>query len=143
MTASIFRPVGMLIAAIAVPIVGAGLIFYVTNPLVNLLERYKIKRVYSIIIVFLLMIALGFFSVYFIIPPIQDQFIRLAETFPQIIEWFEELLAFGKIDKITFLQQLMKPFNHLLIISMFMLKSLLDHYLALSVHLSALSYLLL
>lgn len=94
LTAFIFRPVGMLIAAIAVPIVGAGLIFYVTNPLVNLLERYKIKRVYGIIIVFLLMIALGFFSVYFIIPPIQDQFIRLAETFPQIIEWFEELLAF-------------------------------------------------
>lgn len=94
LTAFIFKPIGMLLAAIAVPIIGAGLLYYVTNPLVNLLERYKIKRIFGIIIVFLLIIALAFFSVYFIIPPIQDQFARLAETAPQIVEWFEELFIF-------------------------------------------------
>lgn len=89
LTAFIFKPVGLLIASIAVPIIGAGLLFYVTNPLVNLLERHKIKRIYGILIVFLLIICLGFFSVYFIIPPIQEQFTRLVESTPQMIESFE------------------------------------------------------
>ncbi len=94
LTAFVFKPVGLLLTSIAVPIIGAGLLFYITNPLVNLLERFKVKRVFGIIIVFLLMIALGFFSVYFVIPPIQDQFLRLVETFPQIIAWFEDLWVF-------------------------------------------------
>ena len=94
LTAFVFKPIGLLLASIAVPIVGAGLLYYITNPLVNLLERYKVKRVFGIVIVFLLMIAVGFFSVYFVIPPIQDQFMRLVDTFPQIAAWFEELWVF-------------------------------------------------
>ncbi|WP_440897881.1 AI-2E family transporter [Amphibacillus sp. Q70] len=91
LTAFIFKPIGLLIAAIATPIVGAGLLFYVTNPLVNLLERFKIKRIFGIILVFLLLIALIFFSIYFVIPPIQEQFARLVESAPQMMASFEEL----------------------------------------------------
>lgn len=94
LTAFIFKPIGLLLTSIAVPIIGAGLLYYITNPLVNLLERLKIKRVLGIVIVFILMIAIGFFSIYFIIPPIQDQFGRLVDSFPQIIVWFEDLWSF-------------------------------------------------
>src|SRR5699024_4517184 len=94
LTAFIFKPIGLLIASIAVPIIGAGLLFYVTNPIVNFLERFKIKRIYGIVIVFLLIILVGFFSVYFVIPPIQEQFNRLVETTPQMLESFEELWGF-------------------------------------------------
>lgn len=91
LTAFIFKPIGLLIAAIAVPIIGAGILFYVTNPLVNLLERFKIKRIFGIFIVFILLILFGFFSVYFIIPPIEEQFSLLIKSAPQMLDSFEEV----------------------------------------------------
>lgn len=94
LTAFIFKPIGLLIAAIAVPIVGAGLLYYVTNPIVSLLERFKIKRIFGILIVFLLIIVFVFFSVYFVIPPIQEQFSKLVESMPQMLESLEGLWGY-------------------------------------------------
>ncbi|SDB81732.1 Predicted PurR-regulated permease PerM [Pelagirhabdus alkalitolerans] len=91
LTGFIFRPVGTLIAAIAVPIVGAGLLFYLTNPLVNLLEKFKIKRIYGVLAVFIILISVVYFSIYFIIPPIQEQFARLSDNAPAMVDSFDEI----------------------------------------------------
>src|SRR5699024_3539835 len=53
-TRFIFQPVGAYLAAIAVPIIGAGIIFYITNPLVNWLEKKKLPRIIGVFIIFLL-----------------------------------------------------------------------------------------
>ncbi|SDC22696.1 Predicted PurR-regulated permease PerM [Pelagirhabdus alkalitolerans] len=92
LTSFVFEPIGALLAAIAVPIVGAGFLFYITNPFVNLLERIRVPRLVAILIVFLLIVALIFFSVYFIIPPIQEQINSLIETAPEIRESFEGII---------------------------------------------------
>ncbi|SEO22177.1 Predicted PurR-regulated permease PerM [Amphibacillus marinus] len=91
LTGFVFYPVGRLIAAIAVPIIGAGFLFYITNPFVNLLEKYKVKRIFAVLIVFLVLILIVFFSIYFIVPPLQEQFSRLVDNAPQMATYFEDL----------------------------------------------------
>ncbi|PXW92090.1 putative PurR-regulated permease PerM [Streptohalobacillus salinus] len=91
LTGFIFVPVGLLIASIAVPIVGAGLLFYITNPLVNLLEKYKVKRIFGVLIVFVLIILVGYLITLFLVPPLQEQMTRLVNNAPAIANWFEEL----------------------------------------------------
>nr|WP_067842324.1 AI-2E family transporter [Amphibacillus sediminis] len=92
LTGFIFKPVGLLIAAIAVPIIGAGVLYYITNPLVSLLERYKVPRIVGILIVFVLIILFAYLSIYFIIPPVQEQFALLVDNMPKMIASFEELI---------------------------------------------------
>lgn len=89
----IFRPIGAILASIAVPIIGAGFLFYITKPLVDLLERAKIKRVFGVLITFLVIIGLITLSIYFIIPVIQDQVNSLVESWPQIEESIENALV--------------------------------------------------
>ena len=91
LTGFIFVPVGLLIASIAVPIVGAGLLFYITNPLVSLLERYKVKRIFGVLIVFSLIILIGYLVTLFLVPPLQAQMTRLVNNAPAIAKWFEDL----------------------------------------------------
>lgn len=91
LTNFIFVPIGLLLASIAVPIVGAGLFFYITSPLVNLLERHKVKRIYGVLIVFLLIGLIIYLITLFLVPPLQEQTARLIDNFPAIAKWVEEL----------------------------------------------------
>ncbi len=87
----IFAPVAAYLAAIAVPIIGAGLIFYITNPLVNLLEKYKVPRILGILIVFLLILGLIFFGINVVAPIVQQQFNKLINSIPNMARNAEEL----------------------------------------------------
>lgn len=92
----IFAPVGAYLTAIAVPIIGAGVIFYVTNPLVNMLEKVKVPRILSIIIVFILILTLGFFGINYIVPIVQDQFNKLISNTPNMISAAEDVVNLWK-----------------------------------------------
>lgn len=92
LTNFIFVPVGAYIAAIAVPIVGAGFIFYVTNPIVNWLQRNKIPRVLGIIVVFLLIVLVGFLVSIYIAPIVQKQFTRFVDNIPYMVDSVERLI---------------------------------------------------
>ncbi|WP_245830984.1 AI-2E family transporter [Sediminibacillus massiliensis] len=91
-TSFIFAPVGAYLTAIAVPIIGAGALYYITKPLVNWLERYKIHRVLAIFIVFLLIIGFIWLSINFIAPIVQQQFTRLTDNLPVMVENGESLI---------------------------------------------------
>ena len=88
----VFAPVAAYLTAIALPIIGAGIIFYVTNPIVDLLERYKVHRVLGIIIVFILIIALGVLFTLFIAPIVEQQFNKLMDNIPDMIDSAEKLI---------------------------------------------------
>ncbi|PXW90946.1 putative PurR-regulated permease PerM [Streptohalobacillus salinus] len=93
LTDFVFQPIGTVLASVAVPIIGAGFLFYITNPFVNLLERLHIKRVYAVIIIFVVIILLIALSVYFIIPVAQAQLQQLYESAPEFQEWFQSMFA--------------------------------------------------
>ncbi|WP_350308620.1 AI-2E family transporter [Gracilibacillus phocaeensis] len=90
-TKFIFEPVSAYLAAIAVPIIGAGIIFYISNPFVNWLEKKRIPRLAGIGIVFLLVIAVITVIVMFIAPIVQRQFTNLINNIPDMFDNAQKL----------------------------------------------------
>src|SRR5699024_1716076 len=73
LTSFIFDLLFKYVGAVAVPIIGAGVLYYVTNPVVNFFEKLKINRVIAILLVFLLLISLITLFVLYIFPIAQKQ----------------------------------------------------------------------
>ena len=68
------------------PIVMAGILYYVLNPLTDLLSvRFKLNRDLSIVISFAVLILIIFLAFQFIIPPFADEFGQLAANIPQYL----------------------------------------------------------
>lgn len=89
-----FDPVFTYIGAIAVPLIGGGILFYLSRPVLKLLESYRIPRVPSILIIFLLFILLGVIIVQFIAPIVQEQFSRLIENLPIMIDMLGDTVTY-------------------------------------------------
>lgn len=93
LTRFIFEPVSAYLTAIAVPIIGAGIIFYITNPIVNWLEKKKIPRLAGTFIVFLLIALVIGIIVQFIAPVVQKQFSNLIDSVPNMVRNAEKLFT--------------------------------------------------
>src|SRR5690625_2538869 len=100
LTRFIFDPLFKYISAVAVPFIGAGILYYLTKPLVNLLEKLKIHRIIGILIVFVLLIALGTLFVIYIVPIIQNQYENLVKNIPKMVKSADNLIALLQSNKI-------------------------------------------
>ncbi|WP_226036236.1 AI-2E family transporter [Aquibacillus saliphilus] len=109
----VFAPVFSYLGAIAVPIIVAGVIFYVTNPIVNLLEKYKVNRIIGIIVVFLLILILGFFTVNFIAPIVQQQFSKFLDNIPKMVEAFQSVVTYWQQNQNIIPPQLENPIQRI------------------------------
>ncbi|MYL54457.1 AI-2E family transporter [Pontibacillus yanchengensis] len=89
----VFEPVFKYVSAIAFPVIAAGVLYYVTRPIVHMLEEYRIPRLLSIFVVFLLLIVVGFLVVNFIAPIAQQQFSRFYDNLPGMINEVENLIT--------------------------------------------------
>ncbi|WP_407269197.1 AI-2E family transporter [Radiobacillus sp. PE A8.2] len=87
-----FVPIFGYFTAIAVPFIGAGFLFYVTKPVVNILEKYKVPRILGILIVFLLIIGVIFLVINYIAPIVQEQFSRLVNSVPNMVDNASDLV---------------------------------------------------
>src|SRR5699024_6709021 len=74
----IFISVFQYVGAVAVPFIAAGILYYLTKPIMHILERFKVKRTMAIIIIFLLLILNGFFIIMYIAPIVKRQFMNLV-----------------------------------------------------------------
>lgn len=92
-TSFIFRPVLLYVGAVAMPIIGAGVLYYVTKPIVHLFEKMKVNRIIAILLVFLLLILIGFLFVIYIFPIAQKQFYNLMDYVPRIIDFVQGYIA--------------------------------------------------
>ncbi|MFC0525044.1 AI-2E family transporter [Pontibacillus salicampi] len=91
-TQYVFAPVFKYVKAIAFPVIAAGVLYYISRPVVHALDRYKVPRWISIIFVFLLLIGVGFLIVRFIAPIAQEQFSRFYDNLPGMINEVEKLI---------------------------------------------------
>ncbi|WP_245780826.1 AI-2E family transporter [Gracilibacillus orientalis] len=91
LTKFIFEPVGAYLTAISVPIIGAGIIFYITNPIVNWLEKKKLPRIAGTFIVFLLILFLVTIIINFVAPVVQKQFSNFVDSIPKMVNNAENL----------------------------------------------------
>ncbi|MDN6639563.1 MAG: AI-2E family transporter [Tetragenococcus sp.] len=89
----LFFPVWQFLAIVSLPIILAGILFYLMNPVVNFFERKGVKRYYSIIGLFILVAGLIAWGVIVIIPAIREQVTTFAERLPGYIGTVQAGLA--------------------------------------------------
>lgn len=85
----LFEPVWQFFGVVGLPIVLSGILYYMLNPVVNWLEKKKIKRIWGITILFILIITLLTWGIVVLIPKLQEQttsFIKNAPSYWHIIE---------------------------------------------------------
>lgn len=83
--AYLFKPVMEFIGVVSLPIVMAGILYYLMNPAVDYLEKKGMKRVYSITLLFLLLVGLIVWGIVVIIPKIREQTLSFANNFPDYL----------------------------------------------------------
>ncbi|WP_205091537.1 AI-2E family transporter [Thalassobacillus pellis] len=88
----IFEPLWAYIGAVAAPLIGAGILYYVTRPVMYFFERYKIPRLLAILLVYVLLTLVGFIITQFIAPIAQQQFSRLIENIPKMVDGVQEFI---------------------------------------------------
>jgi predicted PurR-regulated permease PerM len=82
----IFTPVVIFIQTLFTPFLIAGLLFYLSRPIISLLEKWKVPRKLGILILFLLFISGVTLFISFIGPIIQRQFVNLINNIPEMID---------------------------------------------------------
>ncbi|MCG7340675.1 AI-2E family transporter [Staphylococcus auricularis] len=92
----VFKPFIIVFNTVAAPIIVSLILYYLLNPIVNLMERYNIPRLWGIIILFVMIVGLITLAVTLLIPVISEQFRSLANNFPRYIDKINDF-----IDKIS------------------------------------------
>lgn len=92
----IFKPFIIIINTIAAPIIVSMILYYLFNPLINLMERYNISRLWGIIILFLMIIGVITLAINLLIPIIGHQFKSFINNLPLYIDQINEF-----IEKVT------------------------------------------
>ena len=85
----LFEPIWQFLAIVVLPIILAGILYYLMNPAVDYLERKGIKRIYSIFGLFILVIGLIVWGVVVIVPKIQEQSMSFVENLPGYLDIIE------------------------------------------------------
>ncbi|WP_019909863.1 AI-2E family transporter [Paenibacillus sp. HW567] len=103
----VFKPVSVLLNTVAAPLLLSGISYYLLNPLVDRLERrFRIRRAYGIVILYLLIAGIVTLILLTVIPIIRSQLVGLIDNFPkysaEIQEQFVRLTGselFGQIQE--------------------------------------------
>ena len=82
----LFIPVIDFLSVIMLPVILSGLLFYLLNPLVDLMEKYKINRVLAISIIFVIIAVLLIIGLAVAIPNLQRQVVVFAQNVPSYLE---------------------------------------------------------
>lgn len=84
--AFIFEPLNVIFSTLIAPVILAFVFYYLLNPIVDWMERHKIKRIWSVIILFVAIIGILIGAVALAFPPIQEQVTSLVNNFPTYVD---------------------------------------------------------
>lgn len=91
----LFRPIGIFISTLFFPILIAGFLFFLLNPVVNFLFRKKVPRVIAILIIYVVVIGIIVLIIGSLVPSLNKQFTALGMALPgyanQTINYFNHL----------------------------------------------------
>lgn len=85
----ILNPIVAILTALFMPLLIAGFLYYLLNPLVKMLERVKLKRTYGVVLVMLVLLGTVIFTLLLGIPMIIDQTSALIAGIPDFINQLE------------------------------------------------------
>jgi len=86
----VFQPVMVVLSTITPPIILAFIAYYLLNPVVNLLEKVRINRLWGIIIIIVVFSGIITGILMLSIPTIEKQVIDLIASFPTYIDKINE-----------------------------------------------------
>jgi predicted PurR-regulated permease PerM len=78
----VFHPFIVILETVFLPFLLTGVAFYLLNPIVDYLESRKVRRVYSILALYLLIIGLLTLLIMKVVPLLSQQIASLIEQFP-------------------------------------------------------------
>lgn len=81
----VFKPILILLKSIFLPVIFGGVLFYITVPIQRMLERWKIPRWGSIIIIFALLAGGIWLAIAIVGPPIVEQVNIVIDNIPFIV----------------------------------------------------------
>ncbi|HLQ39750.1 MAG TPA: AI-2E family transporter [Tetragenococcus sp.] len=81
----LFAPVWQFFRVIGLPVILAGILFYLMNPVVDFFEKKGVKRIYTIWGLFILVIGLITWGTVVIVPEIREQVASFAANLPGYI----------------------------------------------------------
>lgn len=110
----VFSPVAIFFSTVFVPILVAGILFYMLNPVVNLITKirigkHRVTRTWATTLVFLLLIGLIALAATVFIPKILNQLVTLANQIPYAASQGQKLV--DKIFKDLNSQRLLKQID--------------------------------
>ncbi|MYL72886.1 AI-2E family transporter [Halobacillus litoralis] len=82
----IFDPFLVFVKTVALPLILSIVVYYLLRPIINLLESWRIKRIWGILITLLALVGIITMLVVLIIPFLEKQLISLAEELPRYIQ---------------------------------------------------------
>lgn len=85
----LLKPLGSFIEIILLPMLLTGLLYYLLNPIVDWLEKYKISRTAAISVLFVLIGLLLVWGLAVAIPSIQEQVTSFTQNLPSNIQKIE------------------------------------------------------
>lgn len=93
----IFHPVIVLLKTVVLPIILTGIVYYLLNPIVDFLEKHKVGRIQSILMLYVLIIGIVAVLLTLVIPVVREQIMDLVSNFPayseMVREQFEHLMG--------------------------------------------------
>jgi predicted PurR-regulated permease PerM len=81
----IFDPFWIFVKTVALPLILSVVVYYLLRPIINLLESWKIKRIWGILITLLALVGIITLLVVLIIPFLEKQLVSLAEELPSYV----------------------------------------------------------
>lgn len=91
----VFQPVVDFLGIIAPPFIFAGILFYLTVPIINRLEKTGLHRGWAIALLFVVLIGLLVWGLLRFIPAVSNQITSIVDSAPQIFteigKWLDDL----------------------------------------------------
>lgn len=88
----IFSPVIEFLGVIMLPVILAGLLYYLLNPIVDWMEKHKVNRLVAIIIVFVLIAFLIIWGLAVAIPSLQHQVMAFVRNVPAYLKQADKFI---------------------------------------------------
>ena len=105
----IFTPIVVLIQTVVLPIILSAILYYLLVPIVDFFERKGVRRIYSIIVLYLIIIGVLTILIVLVIPLLRDQIMRLIVSFPNLVIDIERMLE--QVIGSQFLNQVQQTFD--------------------------------
>ncbi|GBG93791.1 membrane protein [Ligilactobacillus salitolerans] len=109
----IFSPLLVILNTVALPLILAGVFYYILNPLVDWCEKkFPIKRVWVVTMIFIILAALLAWGIGSLIPLVQKQITDLLENWPEYWQKLEDfVLGLFSASGVKDLQNKLSSFN--------------------------------